>query len=67
MVLLTQIEAFLTIADTAARTAWAPQQLPVGIRRVAGRRYFFVEGPEFMDVTPAVKIIEEALAGKRPQ
>ena len=23
--------AFLTIADTAARTAWAPQQLPVGI------------------------------------
>jgi len=23
--------AFLTLADTAARTAWAPQQLPVGI------------------------------------
>jgi len=42
-------------------------KVPVGIRRVAGRRYFFVEGPEFMDVTPAVKFIEEALAGKRPQ
>jgi hypothetical protein len=35
---------------------------------VPGRKYFFVEGPEFMDVAPAVKIIEEALAGKaRPQ
>lgn len=42
--------------------------VPVSNRRVAGRKYFFVEGPEFMDVAPAVKIIDEALAGKsRPQ
>jgi hypothetical protein len=34
------------------------------VRRRPGRRYFFVEGPEFMDVKPAVKIIDEALAGK---
>jgi hypothetical protein len=43
-------------------------KVPVSIRRVAGRKYFFVEGPEFMDVAPAVKIIDEALAGKtRPE
>jgi iron(III) transport system substrate-binding protein len=39
-------------------------KVPTGARRVAGRKYFFVEGPEFMDVKPAVKIIDDALAGK---
>jgi hypothetical protein len=34
------------------------------VRRKSGRKYFFVEGPEFMDVKPAVKIIDDALAGK---
>ena len=39
-------------------------KVPAAARRVAGRKYFFVEGPEFMDVKPAVKIIDDALAGK---
>lgn len=39
-------------------------KVPTGARRVAGRKYFFVEGPEFMDVKPAVKIIDDAMAGK---
>ena len=43
-------------------------KVPAGQRRLAGRKYFFVEGPEFMDVKPAVKIIDDALATKaRPQ
>jgi iron(III) transport system substrate-binding protein len=43
-------------------------KVPAGQRRIAGRKYFFVEGAEFMDVKPAVKIIDDALAGKaRPQ
>jgi iron(III) transport system substrate-binding protein len=43
-------------------------KIPVGQRRIAGRKYFFVESPEFMDVKPAMKIIDDALAGKaRPQ
>ena len=43
-------------------------KVPEGQRRIAGRKYFFVEGAEFMDVKPAVKIIDDALAGKaRPQ
>ena len=43
-------------------------KVPAGQRRIAGRKYFFVEGPEFMDVKPAVKVIDDALAGKaRPQ
>ena len=43
-------------------------KVPPAFRRVAGRKYFFVEGPEFMDVKPAVKIIDEALAGRsKPQ
>jgi iron(III) transport system substrate-binding protein len=43
-------------------------KVPAEARRVAGRKYFFVDGPEFIDVKPAVKIIDEALAGKaRPQ
>jgi len=43
-------------------------KVPAAVRRRPGRKYFFVEGPEFMDVKPAVKIIDEALAGKaRPQ
>jgi ABC-type Fe3+ transport system substrate-binding protein len=50
------------------RTDVPKDKIPEGLRRVAGRRYFFVEGPEFMDVKPAVKIVDEALAGKaRPQ
>jgi len=44
------------------------EKVPAGQRRIAGRKYFFVEGAEFMDVKPAVKIIDDALAGKaRPQ
>jgi iron(III) transport system substrate-binding protein len=43
-------------------------KVPAGVRRVAGRKYFFVDGPEFIDVKPALKIINDALAGKaRPQ
>jgi ABC-type Fe3+ transport system substrate-binding protein len=39
-------------------------KIPAGVQRVAGRKYFFVDGPEFIDVKPAVKIIDDALAGK---
>jgi hypothetical protein len=39
-------------------------KVPADVRRVAGRKYFFVDGPEFIDVKPAVKIIDDALAGK---
>lgn len=39
-------------------------RVPAAQRRLAGRKYFFVEGPEYMDVKPAVKIIDDALAGK---
>jgi len=39
-------------------------RVPAAQRRVAGRKYFFVEGPEFIEVKPAVKIIDDALAGK---
>jgi iron(III) transport system substrate-binding protein len=39
-------------------------KIPVAQRRLADRKYFFVDGPEFIDVKPAVKIIDEALAGK---
>ena len=39
-------------------------KVPAAMRRVAGRKYFFVDGPEFIDVKPALKIIDEALAGK---
>ncbi|HWP57353.1 MAG TPA: extracellular solute-binding protein [Candidatus Acidoferrales bacterium] len=43
-------------------------KVPAAQRRVAGRKYFFVDGPEFIDVKPALKIVEEALAAKtRPQ
>ena len=42
----------------------AKDKVPAAARRVAGRKYFFVEGPEFMDVKPAVKIIDDALASK---
>jgi hypothetical protein len=34
------------------------------VRHRAGEKYFFVEGPEFIDVKPAVKIIDDALAAK---
>jgi len=39
-------------------------KISVAQRRLADRKYFFVDGPEFIDVKPAVKIIDEALAGK---
>ena len=39
-------------------------KVPTAARRVAGKKYFFVEGPEFMDVKPAVKIIDEVLGAK---
>jgi iron(III) transport system substrate-binding protein len=39
-------------------------KIPVAQRRLADRKYFFVDGPEFIDVKPAIKIIDEALAGK---
>lgn len=42
-------------------------KVPADARRVAGRKYFFVDGPEFIDVKPAVKIIDDALAGKARQ
>ena len=39
-------------------------KIPLAQRRVAGKKYFFVEGPEYMDVKPALKIVDDALAGK---
>ena len=39
-------------------------KVPEAVRRRAGKKYFFVEGPEFMDVKPAVKIIDDVLAVK---
>jgi hypothetical protein len=39
-------------------------KVPEAVRRRAGKKYFFVEGPEFIDVKPAVKIIDDALAAK---
>jgi iron(III) transport system substrate-binding protein len=38
--------------------------VPTAQRRIAGRKYFFVELPEYMEVKPAVKIIDDALGGK---
>ena len=43
-------------------------KIPAAARRLSGKKYFFVEGPEFMDVKPAVKIIDDVLGGKsKPQ
>jgi hypothetical protein len=42
-----------------------PSKVPAGAWRVAGRKYFYVDGPEFIVV--AVKIIDHALAGGRPK
>ena len=39
-------------------------KIPAPQRRIAGKKYFFVEGPEYMDVKPAMKIVEDALANK---
>src|SRR4029434_7559483 len=39
-------------------------KVPEAVRRRAGTKYFFVEGPAFMDVKPAVKIIDDVLAVK---
>ena len=38
--------------------------VPTAQRRIAGRKYFFVELPEYMEVKPAVKIIDDALGSK---
>jgi ABC-type Fe3+ transport system substrate-binding protein len=40
------------------------ERVPPRFRRVSGRKYFFVETPEFMDAKPAMKLVEEALAAK---
>jgi len=42
----------------------AKDKVPDPQRRLAGRKYFFVEGPEHMDVKPAIKIIDDALGLK---
>ena len=39
-------------------------KVPAAQRRIAGRKYFFVELPEYMEVKPAMKIMDDALAGK---
>jgi hypothetical protein len=39
--------------------------VPPSSRREKGRKYLFVEGPEFMDAKPAINVINEALAGGR--
>jgi len=39
-------------------------KVPEAVRRRPEKKYFFVEGPEYMDVKPAVKIIDDALAGR---
>jgi len=39
-------------------------KVPAAQRRIAGRKYFFVELPEYMEVKPAMKIIDDALGGK---
>ncbi|HEV8722983.1 MAG TPA: extracellular solute-binding protein [Candidatus Binatia bacterium] len=46
------------------RTDIPKDKIPAAQRRLPDRKYFFVDGPEFIDVKPAVKIIDEALAGK---
>jgi ABC-type Fe3+ transport system substrate-binding protein len=38
--------------------------VPPSSRREKGRKYLFVEGPEFMDAKPAINVINEALAAK---
>jgi len=39
-------------------------KVPPAQRRIAGKKYFFVEGPEYMDVKPALKVIEDALPAR---
>jgi hypothetical protein len=34
-------------------------EVPVSQRRVSGKKYFSVEGPEYMDVKPALKIVDD--------
>jgi len=46
------------------RTDIPKDKVPAAQRRIAGRKYFFVELPEYMEVKPAMKIIDDALAGK---
>jgi len=42
----------------------AKDKVPAAQRRLAGRKYFFVELPEYMEVKPAVKLIDDALGLK---
>ena len=42
----------------------AKDKVPAAQRRIAGRKYIFVDSPEYMDVKPAVKIIDDALGAK---
>lgn len=39
-------------------------KIPTPLRRVAGRKYFFVDSPEYIDVKPALKVVDEALGAK---
>jgi hypothetical protein len=34
-------------------------EVPVSQRRVSGKKYFSVEGPQYMDVKPALKIVDD--------
>lgn len=39
-------------------------KVPAALRRVAGRKYFFVDSPEYIDIKPAMKIVDDALGAK---
>lgn len=39
-------------------------KVPPASRRLSGRKYFFIESPQFMDAKPAISIMEGALAAK---
>lgn len=40
-------------------------RVPLADRRVEGRKYFFVEGPEFMDDKAVTKVMDEALTSRK--
>ena len=46
------------------RIDFPKDKVPAPQRRIAGRKYFFVDSPEYIDVKPAVKIIDDALGLK---
>jgi len=39
-------------------------KVPSASRRLSGRKYFFIESPQFMDAKLAISIMENALAGR---